>query len=57
MNAATLETLQADVQAGIAPPLAEQLRLDAEALEAQGERERGDLVRGLIATDNKSHGR
>ena len=50
VNASTLETLQADVQAGIGPPLAEQLRLDADALDAQGETERAELVRGLIAT-------
>ncbi len=48
VNAVTLETLQADVQAGIGAPLAEQLRLDAEALDAQGEIERAELVRGLI---------
>ena len=48
VNVTTLESLQADVQAGIGPPLAEQLRLDAEALEAQGETERAALVRGLI---------
>lgn len=48
VNATTLETLQTDVQAGISPPLAEQLRLDAEALEAQGETERAELMRGLI---------
>lgn len=48
VNTTTLETLQNDVQAGIAPPLAGQLRLDAEALEAQGETERAELVRELI---------
>jgi len=48
VNATTVEVLMADVQAGIAPPLAGQLRLDAEALEAQGETERAELVRGLI---------
>jgi len=47
---ATLETLRGDVQAGVPPPLAGQLRLDAEALEAQGEAERAELVRGLIHT-------
>ena len=36
VNATTLETLQSDVQTGIAPPLAGQLRLDAEALENAG---------------------
>ena len=49
VNATTLPTLQADVQAGAEPPLAGQLRLDAEALEMQGEPERAELVRGLIA--------
>lgn len=48
VNAITLETLQADVRAGVSPPLAEQLRLDAEALDAQGETERAALVRGLM---------
>jgi hypothetical protein len=48
VNATTLDTLRGDVQAGIPPPLAGQLRLDAEALEAQGEAERAELVRGLI---------
>jgi len=50
VNVATLETLRGDVQAGVPPPLAGQLRLDAEALEAQGEAERAELVRGLIHT-------
>ena len=50
VNATTLDTLRADVQTGIAPPLAGQIRLDAEALDAQGEPERAELVRGLIAT-------
>ena len=48
VNATTLPTLQADVQAGDDPPLAGQLRLDAEALEMQGEPERAELIRGLI---------
>ncbi|MBV9849563.1 MAG: hypothetical protein JO250_07735 [Armatimonadetes bacterium] len=48
VNAATLPTLQADVQAGNEPPLPDQLRLDAEALETQGEPERAELVRGLV---------
>jgi hypothetical protein len=48
VNTLTLETLRGDIQSGIAPPLAGQLRLDAEALEAQGEAERAELVRGLI---------
>ncbi len=50
VNATTLETLYADIQTGIDPPLAGQLRLDAEALEAQGETERAELVRGLITS-------
>lgn len=49
VNATTLDLLQSDVQAGISPPLAGQLRLDAEALEAQGETERAEMVRGLIS--------
>ncbi len=48
VNATTLETLRGDIQSGIDPPLAGQLRLDAEALQAQGEVERAELVRGLI---------
>ena len=48
VNATTLPTLQADVQAGTDPPLAGQLRLDAEALELQGEPERAELIRSLI---------
>ncbi len=48
INATTLATLQDDVQQGYAPPLSGQLRLDAEALETQGEHERAELVRGLI---------
>ena len=48
VNATTLVTLQDDVQQGFAPPLSGQLRLDAEALETQGELERADLVRSLI---------
>lgn len=50
VNATTLETLRTDIQTGIDPPLAGQLRLDAEALESQGETERAELVRGLITT-------
>lgn len=50
VNTTTLETLLADIQAGIDPPLAGQLRLDAEALDAQGEAERAELVRGLITS-------
>jgi len=42
--------LRGDVQTGNAAPLAGQLRLDAEALEAQGETERAGLLRGLIDT-------
>jgi hypothetical protein len=49
VNTTTLETLSADIQAGIDPPLSGQLRLDAEALDAQGETERAELVRGMIS--------
>ena len=49
VNATTLPTLQADVQAGAEPPMAGQLRLDAEALEMQGEPTRAELIRGLIS--------
>ncbi|MDQ2798016.1 MAG: hypothetical protein M3Y13_00040 [Armatimonadota bacterium] len=48
VSAQTLDALTADVRAGQSPPLAEQLRLDAEALEMQGEPGRANLVRGLI---------
>lgn len=51
INATTLATLLADVQSGVAPPLAGQLRLDAEALDTQGEPERAELIRGLIITN------
>lgn len=50
VNTTTLQTLYADIQNGIDPPLAGQLRLDAEALDAQGEAERAELVRGLITS-------
>ncbi len=49
VNKTTLTTLQDDVQQGYDPPLAGQLRLDADALDAQGEHERAELVRSLIA--------
>ena len=48
VNSTTLATLQTDVQQGSDPPMAGQLRLDAEALESQGEPERAELIRGLI---------
>ena len=48
VNATTLATLLGDVQSGIAPPLAGQVRLDADALDAQREPERAELIRGLI---------
>lgn len=48
VNAQTLATLAADVQTGQAPPLAAQLRLDADFLELQGEVERAEMARGLI---------
>lgn len=49
VNATTLPTLQDDVRAGTEPPMAGQLRLDAEWLDAQGEPERAALVRGLMS--------
>lgn len=48
VNAQTLAALQHDVQQAGDPPLADQLRLDAEALESQGERERAARIRTLI---------
>ena len=48
VNATTLMTLYEDIQTAVDPPLAGQLRLDAEALDAQGETERAELVRGLM---------
>ena len=50
VNATTLRTLYDDIEAGIDPPLAGQLRLDAEALDAQGEAERAEMVRGLMTS-------
>jgi hypothetical protein len=50
VNTTTLMTLYEDIQTAVDPPLAGQLRLDAEALDAQGETERAELVRGLIAS-------
>jgi len=50
VNSTTLETLFADIQSAVDPPIAGQLRLDAEALDAVGETKRADLVRGLIAS-------
>jgi len=47
VNSGTLETLRSDVETNAAPPLAGQLRLDAEALDAQGESERASLLRQL----------
>ena len=47
VNSTTLDTLRGDVQMNSVPPLAGQLRLDAEALEAQGEPERAGLLREL----------
>ena len=47
VNSTTLDTLRSDVQMNAVPPLAGQLRLDAEALEAQGEPERAGLLREL----------
>ena len=48
VNTSTLEMLQHDVQSGVDPPLAGQLRLDAEALEAQGETDRAEMIRTLM---------
>jgi len=50
VNTTTLMTLYEDIQSAIDPPLAGQLRLDAEALDAQGETERAEMVRGLIVS-------
>ncbi len=50
VNTTTLPTLQNDVRTGAEPPLAGQLRLDAERLDGQGETERAALVRGLMTT-------
>ncbi len=50
VNATTLATLQDDVRAGTEPPMAGQLRLDAEWLDAQGEPERAALIRGLMSS-------
>ena len=47
VNSTTLDTLRGDVQTNAVPPLAGQFRLDAEALEAQGEPERAGLLREL----------
>ena len=47
VNTTTLETLRGDVQSGVSAPLAGLLRLDAEALETQGEGERAELLREL----------
>ena len=46
VNATTIAQLQADVQDGAEPPMRDQLGLDAEALEAQGEAKRAEKVRG-----------
>jgi hypothetical protein len=51
INATTLPTLQADVQEGRRPPLTEQLRLDAEALEAQQETERALFLRQALSAE------
>lgn len=47
VNSSTLERLRLDIQTNAVPPQAGQLRLDAEALEAQGEPERAVLLREL----------
>lgn len=48
INTETLPLLQNDVQSGTEPALAAQLRLDADALETQGETERAEWIRGLL---------
>ncbi len=45
ISAETLAALQADVQSGTNPPLAAQWELDAQRLDAQGERQRAALLR------------
>ena len=50
VNTTTLPMLYEDIQAAVDPPLAGQLRLDAEALDAQGETERAEMVRGLMTS-------
>ena len=47
VNSTTLAMLRGDIQAETNPPLAGQLRLDAEALDTQGESERAVLLREL----------
>ena len=47
INSTTLEVLQRDVREGNEPAVSLQLELDAEALEAQGEFLRADLLRSL----------
>jgi len=47
INTTTLEMLARDVQEANEPSVATQLELDAEALDAQGEYLRADLIRGL----------
>lgn len=56
VNAQTLTALQDDVRQGQEPPLVNQFRLDAEALEAQGEHERAKLVRSLMTSQGDEHG-
>jgi hypothetical protein len=47
INSTTLAALAHDVQDGVEPELSRQLELDAEALDAQGEFLRAELVRSL----------
>lgn len=56
VSARTLATLQSDIQNAQEPPLADQLRLDAEALEQQGASERANLIRSLITSQGDEHG-
>jgi len=48
VNPNTLATLHDDIQQDISPPLDDQLRLDTEAIEAQGDHRRAALIRSLI---------
>ncbi|MGO8672676.1 MAG: hypothetical protein ACLQVD_15075 [Capsulimonadaceae bacterium] len=47
INATTLDALASDVRSGREAPMSEQLELDAQALEIQGEFLRADLIRTL----------
>lgn len=49
VNANTLATLRDDIQQNITPPTGDQLRLDAESIEAHGDHHRAALIRSIIA--------